>query len=219
MTNKVLIISPHPDDLEIGMGGTVAKMVKEGTAVTSLVVTDGRGSTNVFSCDEDELAGIREKEVMRSCEILGVHSLEMLRLSNVRDYKNLSVLSERFAELIESNCFDEVFLPHPEKDKHQTHRVVSGLFLETMERILPVKNDLCSCWCYEVWTPFDTYERIEDITGFINLKSDAIDAHVSQTAYRSYREGILGLNRYRAVFHETSGKTDMEYAEIFIRKK
>ncbi len=48
MSNKnILVISSHPDDLEIGMGGTVAKMVDQGVSVVSLVTTGGSGSTTL----------------------------------------------------------------------------------------------------------------------------------------------------------------------------
>ena len=39
---NVLIISPHPDDMEIGMGGTASKLIDSGVDVVSLVVTDAR---------------------------------------------------------------------------------------------------------------------------------------------------------------------------------
>lgn len=42
MSNKnILVISPHPNDLEMGMGGTVAKLVVQGVSVVSLVTTRG----------------------------------------------------------------------------------------------------------------------------------------------------------------------------------
>ncbi len=48
MSNKnILVISPHPNDLEIAMGGTVAKIVDQGVSVVSLVTTGGSGSTTL----------------------------------------------------------------------------------------------------------------------------------------------------------------------------
>ena len=70
-------------------------------------------------------------------------------------------------------------------------------------------------WGYEVWTPFPQYERIEDISLQMHIKCAAIEAHRSQVEYRNYTEGIMGLNRYRAVFNETAGLSVMEYAEVF----
>ncbi len=41
MSKCILVVSPHPDDLEIGMGGTVAKLIDDGVIVISLIATHG----------------------------------------------------------------------------------------------------------------------------------------------------------------------------------
>ena len=38
---KALCIQPHPDDIEIGMGGTVAALAKKGCSITYLTITNG----------------------------------------------------------------------------------------------------------------------------------------------------------------------------------
>jgi len=43
--HNVVIISAHPDDMEIGMGGTVAKLVESMAVITSVVVTNGGRSS------------------------------------------------------------------------------------------------------------------------------------------------------------------------------
>ena len=37
----VLVIAPHPDDAELGMGGTISLMLREGMTVGILDLTDG----------------------------------------------------------------------------------------------------------------------------------------------------------------------------------
>ena len=61
MSKTILVVSPHPDDLEIAMGGTVAKLIDQGVSVVSLVATDGRGSTTVDELTGDELAEVRRQ--------------------------------------------------------------------------------------------------------------------------------------------------------------
>ena len=78
-----LVISPHPDDLEIGMGGTTSKLVDSGVKIISLVVTDGRRSTSVYGLSEEELAELRESEVRESVGILGIDYLILLRLRDM----------------------------------------------------------------------------------------------------------------------------------------
>ena len=37
----ILVIAPHPDDAELGMGGTIAKMIARGWKVGIVDLTDG----------------------------------------------------------------------------------------------------------------------------------------------------------------------------------
>lgn len=213
---SVIIISPHPDDLEIGMGGTVAKLLSAGYDLVSLVVTDGRRSTDTDTLGEQQLADLREREVTASSNILGIKTLELLRMDNVETEDSRSFLRDSFNSILEKYKPAEIYIPHPEIDKHRTHRTVSSLVLEVLRRVTS-RGTMPVCWCYEVWTPFEWYDRIEDISEFVDIKKQSIEQHRSQTSYKNYTDGILGLNRYRAVFNEISGHSDMKYAEIFIR--
>ena len=93
--NSIIVVSPHPDDLEIGMGGTVSKLISGGINVISLVVTDGRRSTNVNSLGINELAELRNSEVQNSSELLGIKDLYTLRLQDVESPENENALKEK----------------------------------------------------------------------------------------------------------------------------
>ena len=71
----ILFTAPHPDDLEILMGGTIAKMVKQGYRVGMLHMTNGeptpRGTPET-----------RLKEATQAAEILGVQFWDILPLTN-----------------------------------------------------------------------------------------------------------------------------------------
>ena len=84
---KALIISPHPDDLEIGMGGTVCLLLEKGIDVISVVVTDGRRSANPLGITQEELVRTRELEVRESSEILGVE-ISLLGFSDMESDSN-----------------------------------------------------------------------------------------------------------------------------------
>jgi len=220
MSDNVLVISPHPDDLEIGMGGTVAKFTESGVNVVSMVVTDGRRSTSLYGLSEDEMAELRGYEVRNATAVLGIGYLILLGLGNVRSGENKSSLASALEEAMERFSPREIYMPHPEIDKHPTHRAVSSIALDTLREmdssLLP---EGLKVWCYEVWTPFPSYDRMEDISLQMHVKQAAIDAHKSQLEYKNYTDGITGLNRYRAIFNETGGLTIMEYAEVFVEIK
>jgi LmbE family N-acetylglucosaminyl deacetylase len=67
---------------------------------------------------------------------------------------------------------------------------------------------------FEVWTPLETFDHIEDISEFVGVKRAAIRAHASQCAVMWIDEAVLGLNRYRGEMHSWPGG---DYAEVFRR--
>lgn len=71
----IIFTMPHPDDLEITCGGTIAKLVKQGYKVGVVHMTDGeptpRGTPE-----------IRAAECAEAAEILGVRHVETLKLTN-----------------------------------------------------------------------------------------------------------------------------------------
>ena len=212
MSKSILVVSPHPDDLEIGMGGTVAKLIEGGADVISLIATDGSGSTSLKGHSGEEMAEIRRQEAREAVSTLGVHTLIPLPITDVKTDENKQHFKNDFKEAVLRFKPDEIYITHPEIDKHPTHQTVSALVLEQLREI----DIKAKVWCYEVWTPFATYDRLEDISDYIELKVLAVEAHRSQLAYKNYTEGIIGLNRYRAIFDERHGKTEMQYAEVFI---
>ncbi|MEX0999715.1 MAG: PIG-L family deacetylase [Thermodesulfobacteriota bacterium] len=217
MSRTILVVSPHPDDLEIAMGGTVAKLIDQGVSVVSLVATDGRGSTTVDELTGDELAEVRRQEAREAVSVLGIQTLIPLPIENVKTEKNKQHFKNDFKETILRFKPGEIYIPHPQIDKHPTHQIVSELVLDELRELSNNKEfKVEKIWCYEVWTPFSSYDRVEDISKFVDLKIMAIEAHRSQLEYKNYTEGILGLNKYRAVFDERHGVTKMEYAEVFI---
>ena len=213
---KALIVSPHPDDLEIGMGGTACLLLEKGIDVVSVVVTDGRRSANPLGVSQEELVRTREREVRESSEILGVE-ISLLGFSDMESELNKREFSSKIGEIITNLRPNEIYFPHPEIDKHRTHRTVSRLTIDCLNAAIKEIPFECECWFYEVWTPFPSYDRIEDITSFADRKRRAIEAHRSQTAYKDYTDGIMGLNRYRGAFHDTADGFAPLWAEVFIK--
>src|SRR5438094_10679075 len=73
--HNIVIISAHPDDMEIGMGGTVAKLVESQAVITSVVVTNGGRSSNPFALTEQRMAEVRRGEGLNAVGVLGVHNV------------------------------------------------------------------------------------------------------------------------------------------------
>ena len=75
---RALAIGAHPDDIEFGCGGTVARWASAGCAVTMLVVTDGSKGTWDPQVDPTELAERRRGEQTAAADALGAVEVRYL---------------------------------------------------------------------------------------------------------------------------------------------
>ncbi len=71
----VLFTAPHPDDIEIGSGGTIAKMVAQGYRVGMVHMTNGEPTPQGDPAT-------RMTEMHAAAEVLGAHVCEMIDLPN-----------------------------------------------------------------------------------------------------------------------------------------
>ena len=78
-TADVLVVTPHADDAEYGVAGTVARWTKEGRSVMYVVCTNGDKGTSDVNMNPKELSKIREKEQLAAAELLGVRDVVFLR--------------------------------------------------------------------------------------------------------------------------------------------
>ncbi len=77
-TLDVIAVGAHPDDVEIGCGGTLAKLVRDGLRVGIIDLTDGEPTP---LCDDPK---IRIAEAHDAAKVLGVHKRIILDLPNRR---------------------------------------------------------------------------------------------------------------------------------------
>ena len=73
-------MGPHPDDIEIGAGATVAALAAQGKSICFLICTDGRyGTINLKEeISEEDFIQIRRDEALRSAAALGVKDVRFL---------------------------------------------------------------------------------------------------------------------------------------------
>ncbi len=111
---RYLFVGPHPDDIEIGAGATVAALAAQGKSICFLICTDGRyGTVNMKdSVTEEELIAIRKDEAIRSAAALGVTDVRFLNLSDGGFY-DFDELVKQIADVISSFKPDVMFAPDP----------------------------------------------------------------------------------------------------------
>jgi LmbE family N-acetylglucosaminyl deacetylase len=74
----ILCIAAHPDDLEFGASGSVAKWIKDGAIVHYLICTDGSKGTDDLSLTSGDLITLRKVEQEAAAKILGVRTVTYL---------------------------------------------------------------------------------------------------------------------------------------------
>ena len=113
-----LVIAPHPDDAELGMGGTIALMLRRGLRVGVLDLTDGEPTPR----GDPET---RARETAAASEALGIPWRENLGLPNRRLRATLSARG-KLAGVIRRTRPRWLFSPHW-VDAHPDHVAATRL--------------------------------------------------------------------------------------------
>ena len=135
---KILVFSPHADDVEIAMGGTIAKLSEDNadiTLVTCILPTENRSGEK-----DQQMIDNRGIEQAKSAGILGAKlhlmNLDGYKFTYSREYVKL------FDQLIHSHQPDVVFSCW-EHDTHQDHQTLAKILYSALR-----KNDI-SYYMYE----------------------------------------------------------------------
>jgi LmbE family N-acetylglucosaminyl deacetylase len=201
---KVLAISPHTDDAELGCGGTLARFISEGNEVRWVA----------FSAAEDSLPEEMPKDTLRRefQDVLKAYGLDPEQ-GEVLNFKvrNLNLHRQEILERliqIRKDFSPDVVLGPSLKDFHQDHEVVAREMIRAFKTSAGIA-------CYELpWNHvgFDTQMFVRLRQEHLETKWKALTCYKSQIARgRSYleREFIFGLARTRGI------QCDSRYAEAF----
>lgn len=219
---KIVVISPHPDDMAISVGGTIS-ILSEKNKVYNFVMTTGyRGVEG--NKPKIEKIKIREKECMEECKILKVNQLFLRldfydrRIFSIRDVKKVSDELSKIKPKI-------IILPH-RKDLHPTHKTS----VEILKRALQNYRGNIDLWEYEsLWRLFANNEYNLSFyfpESIMEKKLKAILAHKSQIKRNRYDVAAKSLSALRSVIVAEQGiggygkkKRLPPYAEVFRKSK
>ena len=123
--NTYLFVGPHPDDIEIGAGATVAKLIKLNKEIHFLICTDGRfGNGHMLDKTYDEVAAKRKEESIASAKFLGLkeENIHFLNLSDGGFYE-YDDLVKGIAKVVGKVNPDIIFGPDPlsKSECHKDH--------------------------------------------------------------------------------------------------
>lgn len=223
----VLVFAAHPDDAELGCGGTIAKLVSQGRRVGIADLTRGELGTR-------GTADIRDQEAAASAKILGLATRVNLRLrdgffKNDEDHQ-LAIITtiRRFRP--------DILLINAPYDRHPDHGKGSqlardGAFLSGLRRIETEWEGVSQ----EAWRPAKVWKYIQDqliipdfvvdVTPFLETKMAAIQAFSSQfynpgsDEPETYISSKGFLDQILARLKEMGHLIGVQYGEGFVSEK
>ncbi len=130
---QVLVVIPHPDDVESRMAGTVARWTREGKEVIYVVCTNGDKGTNDSNIKPQELARVREQEQLAAAEILGVREVIFLRYPD-QSLEDTPEFREEIVRLIRTYRPDIVVAvdSYGRYIDHRDHRITARVTLDAV---------------------------------------------------------------------------------------
>lgn len=197
----ILVLAPHTDDGELGLGGTISRFIAEGKKVTYVAFSTAEASVPAgFPRD------ILKTEVRNSTTVLGVaqenlivHNYQVRKLNYARQE-----ILEDLIKLKKANSFDLVFMPSLH-DIHQDHTTIAQEGLRAFKNITILGYEL-------IWNnlQFNTQCFVQLEKKHVENKIRALKEYHSQ-GKRDYlsEDFIFSLARSRGV------QAGCEYAEAF----
>ncbi|MCZ8146075.1 bacillithiol biosynthesis deacetylase BshB1 [Flavobacterium sp.] len=223
MKLDILAFGAHPDDVELGCSGTLAKEVALGRKVGIVDLTRGelgtRGSVE-----------IRNQESAKASEILGIHVRENLDFRDgfftndeAHQMKIIQLLRKYQPDIVICNAIDDRHIDHGKGSK----LVSDACFLSGLRKIVTEwEGSVQLAWRpkavyhYIQWKPIEP-DVVVDITGYMDQKMASILAYGSQFYDPNSKEpetpiatkNFLDSVRYRA--QDLGRIVGVEHAEGF----
>ncbi len=136
---QVMVVTPHPDDAELSVAGTVARWTAEGTDVIYVVCTNGDKGTSDTNMKPDELAKTREQEQLAAAKLLGVRDVLFLRYPD-QSLEDTPEFRKEIVRLIRMYRPETVVTAAPYRGYiwHRDHRITSRV---TLDAVFPYARD------------------------------------------------------------------------------
>jgi len=200
---KLLFFGAHCDDIEIGCGGTILKMVNQYKISEVKWV--------VFASNND-----RKKEAIKGADffLTNVTHKEIVILDYRDAFLNQSSLEiKEFFESVKRNYDPDVIFTHYRDDRHQDHRLISDLTWNTFRDHLVLEYEIPK-YDGDLGLP-NTFFKLSEKQAKEKVKF-IIDSYGSQAGKHWFDEGtFLSLMRIRGLESANTSK----YSEAFYLRK
>lgn len=191
--SNILFVGAHPDDIEIGCGGTVVKHIKNGDDVFALIATDGEQGLNKYKKGHNRL-----EETTNALKLSGIKdsNLIYLHLSDTSLWKERHLLLDSLEKTFEKYSIDRIYT-HTDKSYHQDHVTVNEETLRSLRN--DRKMDILAYETNGSTKPIFIPTYFVDIGDVLETKLDMLNCHKSQSdKFTNSCELIITLAKFRA---------------------
>ncbi|NBW40825.1 hypothetical protein EBR25_07460 [bacterium] len=217
-TYDVVVIAPHPDDAEMGMGGTMIKLVQAGYSVLSICLTQGEMGT--YGNIE-----VRKKEFEDASAVIGCDCLML-------DFPDTGIENDResrirIARLIREYCPKLIFAPYYSNERalprglvHVDHYTTGALVRDAvkfarLKKTVPDMEPHNIAKLYFFMVPEDRHPNlVVDVSDVIEQIEQAVLCYNTQMAISFREHGIKDVVDFMR--KQAGMKIGVSFAEQFL---
>jgi LmbE family N-acetylglucosaminyl deacetylase len=198
---RIVTFGAHPDDIEIGMGGTIAKLSGSGYNVKPIIAT-------LPSFTKNDTKEQRKREAVLSAKIMGCERPEFLDLppEDLIFGRKLVSLIDKITQKYQPEAVFTTWAG----DSHQDHYILT-------RAVIAASRDLNNLFMYETMIPGGITEHsfrpqlYVDISNTVDIKKNALEWFESQKVRNGplWINAIVGRSSFRGYQMNTA------YAEAF----
>jgi bacillithiol biosynthesis deacetylase BshB1 len=209
MSIDLLVFGPHPDDIEIGLGGTVARHAAEGHVVGLCDLTEGEMSTNGTVAE-------RREEAAAAARVLGAAWRENLRWPD-GDIAPTPAAIRSAVDLIRRHRPRTIAIPFWD-DRHPDHVAASqalrqAAFKSRLPRFVTGADPWSADWiCYYFINDSVAPSFVVDVSAYYEKKREALDCHRSQ--FRAAGDGALPTRLTAPAFRRLIESRDAQFGAL-----
>ena len=216
---KILIIAAHPDDEVLGCGGTIARLIKEGFEVYTLILGEGitsRDDMRDRKRREEEITELKG-EAKEANKILGVKEVFFYDFPDNR-FDTVPFLDiVKVVEKVKNSINPEIIFTHYEMDLNIDHQITYRAVItatrplkeETVKEIYSFEIPSSTEWRYPLNFSPDVFF---DISTTIDIKIRALGKYKTELKKYPHSRSLEGV---KLIAKNWGIKVGLEYVEAF----
>jgi len=215
----ILIVAAHPDDEVLGCGGTIARLIKEGFEVYTLILGEGitsRDNMRDRKRREEEITELKG-EAKEANKILGVKEVFFYDFPDNR-FDTVPFLDiVKVVEKIKNSINPEIIFTHYERDLNVDHQIAYRAVItatrplkeESVKEIYSFEIPSSTEWRYPLNFSPDIFF---DISTTIDIKIRALEKYKTELRKYPHPRSLEGV---KLIAKNWGIKVGLEYAEAF----